>query len=63
MAWQLWLSPPDEVNTVASCAGSMPAERAASRPTARVSLTTAAARRRSAACSACGTGSTVFCGA
>ena len=61
-AWQLLPSPLDDVNTVASAAGSAPAWAQAASATAMASLIARPARRRSAAGSRCGAGTTVACG-
>src|SRR5260221_13709012 len=58
-SWQLWPSPPEEENTLASPAGSIFARDEASSATASASFTTRPVRRRSVGGRVAGAGRTV----
>src|ERR1700675_2007000 len=62
ISWQTWPSLPDEANTLATCAASAPAFEVASKAAPNATFTTRPVRRRSAAGSSAGVGSTVAAG-
>src|ERR1700733_6365683 len=62
ISWQMWPSPPEDENTLGTCAGSTPALTVASNATVNANLTTRPVRRRSADGNIAGRGNTVGAG-